>query len=258
MGLDNNCTGEYNLSNSTNSKQFSNEYEGEEHIDNTSSVLSNSVGGERDEVGISMTNVSNMEGMQDCQAKCQRIKAVSSLDMALDTRKKYQEPKKSKWNMVVGSQSLVRTLVNQKSRKQRTKRKQMGQQRGSPTCLMKNLKPMKWRKSPFLRRLRGRKPIIRRGKRVLQRRRQRIVGKNKGNYKSRYGYTRWDNAPSSSKRHMTVKQQRLLMHFRWCSHISNETSGQYKGSSQRPRVMQGSTTKRAKSPNRRAKSIFQN
>ena len=48
------------------------------------------------------------------------------------------------------------------------------------------------------------------------------------------------------------------MHFRWCSHTSNETSGQHKGSSQRPKVMQGSTTKQAKSPNRRAKSIFQN
>ena len=122
MGLDNKCTGEYILSTSTNSKQFSNEYEGEEHIDNTSSVLSNSVRGER-EVGISMTNVSNRECIQDCQAKCQRIKAVSCLDMALDTRKKYQEPKKSKWNMVEGSQSLVLTLVYQKSRRQRAKRK---------------------------------------------------------------------------------------------------------------------------------------
>ena len=137
MGLVNKCTGEYSLSNATNSKQFSNGYDGEECIDNTSSVLSNSVRGERDDAGIIMTNVSNMECMQDCQAKCQRINAVSSLDMALDTRKKYQESKKSKWNMVVGSQSLVRTLVNQKSRKQRTKRKQMGQQRGSPACLMK-------------------------------------------------------------------------------------------------------------------------
>ena len=134
----------------------------------------------------------------------------------------------------------------------------MGQKWGSPACLMKTMKPMKWRKSPFLRRLRRRKPIIRRGKRTLRRRRQRIVGKKKGNYTSRYGYTRWNNAPSSSKRHMTVNQQRLLMHMRWCSLISNETSGQHKGSRQRPKVMQGSTTKQAKRPNRRAKLRFQN
>ena len=69
----------------------------------------------------------NMEHIQDCQAKCQIINAVSSLDRALDTGNKYKEQKKRKWNMVVGSQSLVRTLVYQKSRKQRTKRKQMGQ-----------------------------------------------------------------------------------------------------------------------------------
>ena len=80
MGLDNNCTGEYSLSNATYSEQFSNECEGEEHIDNTSSVLLNIVRGERDDVGIIMTNVSNMECMQDCQAKCQRINEVSSLD----------------------------------------------------------------------------------------------------------------------------------------------------------------------------------
>ena len=177
MGLDNKCTGKYSLSNATNSEQFSNKYEAEEHIDNTSPVLSNSVRGERDDVGIIMTNVSNMECIQDCQAKCQRINVVSSLDRDLDTGKKYQEQKKRKWNMIDGSQSLVPTLVYQKSRKQRTKRKQMGQKRGSPPCLMKTLKPMKWRKSPFLRRLRRRKPIIRRGKRILQRRRQQIVGK---------------------------------------------------------------------------------
>ena len=153
MGLDNKCTGEYSLSNATNSEQFSNQYEGEEHINNTSSVLSNSVRCERYDVDIIMTNVSNMECIQDCQAKCQRINAVSSLNRALDTGKKYQEQKKRKWNMVVGSQSLLRTLVCQKSRKQRTKRKQMGQKWGSPACLMKALRPMKWRKSPFLRRI---------------------------------------------------------------------------------------------------------
>ena len=253
MGLDNRCTGEYSLSNATYSEQFSNEYEGEEHIDNTSSVLSNSVCGERDDVGIIMTNVSNMECMQDYQTKCQRINADSNLDRTLDTGKKYQEQKKRKSNLVGGSQSLLPTLVYQKSRKQRTKRKQIGQKRGSPACLMKTLKPIKWRKSPFLRRLRRRKPIIWRGKR-----RQRIVGKKKGNFKSRYGYTRWNNAPSSSKRHMTAKQQRILMHIRWCSYITSETSQQRKGSRQRPKVTLGSTTKRAKRPNRRAKSIFQN
>ena len=193
-----------------------------------------------------MTNVSNMACIQDCQAKCQRINAVSSLDRVLDTGKKYQEQTKRIWNMVGGSQSLVRTLVYQKSKKQRTKRKQMGQKRGSPTCLMKTLKPMKWRKSPFLRRLRRRKPMIWRGKRILRRRRQQTVRKRKGNYKSRYGYTRWNNSPSSSKRHMTVKQQRLLMHMKWCSHISNETSEQHKGSRQKQKVTQGSATKRVK------------
>ena len=105
MGLDNKCTGEYSLSNATNSEQFSNQYEGEEHNDNTLSVLSNSVRCERDDVGIIMTNVTNMECIQDCQAKCQRINAVSSLNRALETGKKYQEQKKRKWNMVVGSQS---------------------------------------------------------------------------------------------------------------------------------------------------------
>ena len=246
MGLDTKCTGEYSLSNATNSEQLSNGYDGEEHIDNTSSVLSNSVRGERDDVGIIMTNVSNMECMQDCQAKCQRINAVSRLDRALDTGKKYKELKKRKWNMIGGSQCLVRILVYQKSGKQRTKRKQMRQKWGSPACLMKTLKIMNWRKSQFLRRLRRRKQIIRRGERTLRRRRQRIVGKTNGNYTSRYGYTRWNNNPPSSKRHITVKQQRLLMHMRWCSHISNETSGQHKGSRQRPKVTQGSTTKRAK------------
>ena len=258
MGLDNKCTGEYSLSNATNLEQFSNEYEGEEHIGNASSRLSNSVRGERDDVGIIMKHVSNMECIQDCREKCQRINAVSNLDRALDTEKKYQEQKKRKLNMVGSSQSLVRTLVYQKSRKQRTKRKQMGQKRGSPVCLMKTLKPMKWRKSPFLRRLRRRKPIIRRGKRNLRKRKQRIVGKKRGNYKTKYGYTRWNSDTSSSKRHMTVKQQRLLMHMRWCSHISNETYGQHKGSRQKQKVTQGSTTKRAKRPNRRAKSKFQN
>ena len=154
MGLDNNCTGEYNLSNATKSDKLSNECQGEEHIDNTSSVLSNS---ERDDVGITMTNVSNMECIQDCPAKYQRINAISSLDRVPDTGKKYQEQTKRKWNMVGGSQRLVRTLVYQKSKKQRTKRKPMGQKRRSPACLMKALKPMKWRKSPFLRRLRRRK-----------------------------------------------------------------------------------------------------
>ena len=77
MGLDNNCTGEYNLSNATNSDKLSNECQGEEHIDNTSSVLSNSVHGERDDVGIIMTNVSNMECIQDCQTKCQRINQLA-------------------------------------------------------------------------------------------------------------------------------------------------------------------------------------
>ena len=258
MGLDNKWTGEYSLSSATYSEQFSNEYEKEEHIDNTSSVLSNSLRGKRDDVGIIMTNASNIECKQNFQAKCQRINAVSSLDRALGTGKKYQEQNKRKWNMVVDAQSLARTLVYQKSVKQRTKRKQMGQKRRSPACLMKTLKPIKWRKSPFLRRLRRRKPIIWRGKRTLQKRRQRIVRKKNGNYTSRYGYTRWNNAPSSSKRHMTVKQQRLLMHMRWCSNISNETSGQHKGSRQRPKVTKGSTTKRAKRPNRRAKSLFRN
>ena len=131
-----------------------------------------------------MTNVSNMECIQDCQAKCQRINAVSSLDRVLDTGKKYQEQTKRKWNMVGGSQSLVRALAYQKSKKQRTKRKHMGQKRRSPACLMKTLKPMKWRKSPFLRRLRRRKPIIWRGKRILRRRRQQTVRKRKGNFKA--------------------------------------------------------------------------
>ena len=45
---------------------------------------------------IIMTNVSNMECIQDCHAKCQRIYAVSSVDRALDTGKKYQEQKKRK------------------------------------------------------------------------------------------------------------------------------------------------------------------
>ena len=116
-------------------------------------MLSNSVRGERDDVDIIMTNVSNMECIQDCQAKCQRINAVSSSDRALEPGKKYQEQTKRKWNMIGGSQSLVRTLVYQQSRKQRTISKQMGQKRGSPACLMKTLKPMKRRKSPFLRRL---------------------------------------------------------------------------------------------------------
>ena len=80
---------------------------------------------------------------RDCQAKCQRRNAVSSLDRALDTGKKYKELKKRKWNMIGGSQCLVRTLVYQKSGKQRTKRKQMGQKQGSHACLMKTLKPMK-------------------------------------------------------------------------------------------------------------------
>ena len=133
MGLDNKCTREYSLSNATNSDQFSNEYEGEDYLGNTSSVLSNSVRGERDDVGIIMTNDSNRESIQDCRTKCQRINAVSSLDRALDTGKKYQEQKKRKWNMVGGSQSLVRTLVYRISRKQRTKRKQMGQKLGSPS-----------------------------------------------------------------------------------------------------------------------------
>ena len=91
MGLDTKCIGEYSLSNATNSEQLSKGYKGEEHIDNTSSVPSNSVRGERDDVGIIMTNVSNMEYMQDCQAKCQRLNAASSLDRALDTGKKYKE-----------------------------------------------------------------------------------------------------------------------------------------------------------------------
>ena len=94
MGLDNKSTGEYSLSNANNSEQFSNEYEEEENIDNTSSVLSNSVHGERDDVGIIMTNVSNIECIQNCQAKCQIINAVSSLNSALDTGKKYQEQNK--------------------------------------------------------------------------------------------------------------------------------------------------------------------
>ena len=105
--------------------------------------------------------------------------------------------------------------------------------------------------------IRRQKPIVRRGKKILRRRRQRIVGKKKGNYKSRYGYTRMNNAPFSSKRHMTVKQQRLLMYMRCCSHISNKTSGKNKGSRQRPKVTQRSTTIWAKRPNRRTKSIFQ-
>ena len=153
-------------------------------------MLSNSVHGECDDALIIMTNVSNMSCILGCQAKCQRINAVSSLDRALDTGKKYQEQNKRKWNMVGGSQSLVRTLVYQKSSKQRTKRKQMGQKLGSPACLIRTLKPMKWRKSPFLRSLRRQKPIIRRGKRILRRQRQRTLGKKKDNYKSRYSYTR--------------------------------------------------------------------
>ena len=48
-------------------------------------MLSNSVRGERDDVGIIMANVSNMECIQDCQAKCQRINVVSRLDRVLDT-----------------------------------------------------------------------------------------------------------------------------------------------------------------------------
>ena len=63
--------------------------------------------GERDDVGIIMKNVSNMECIQDCQAKYQRINAISSLDRVPDTGKKYQEQTKRKWNMVGGSQRLV-------------------------------------------------------------------------------------------------------------------------------------------------------